>query len=261
MIMLVDSHCHLDLIEDHENTDTIEVILAQAKSRNVGACLTVSTSLKTFPRVLAFAEQYDSVFCSLGVHPHNDERETVSADRLCELAVCPKVVAIGETGLDYYYDNDLREHQIEQFQAHIEAANRLDKPLIIHTRQAQADTLSVMKESNASQCGGVMHCFTEDWAMAKAALDLGFYISMSGIVTFKKAEQVQEVAKKVPLDRLLVETDSPYLAPVPYRGKPNQPAYVHEVAAFVADLRGISFDALAEATTENFFRLFKGAKI
>lgn len=259
--MLVDSHCHLELIAEHEQGESVDETLSKARAANVACCLTVSTSLRTFPKIQAIAMAHAEVFCSMGVHPHNEFKEQYTVDELISLGQQPKVVAIGETGLDFYYDNDDRDDQAKNFRAHIQAARALDKPLIIHTRAAQEKTLSIMREENASECGGVMHCFTESWDMAKASLDLGFYISISGIVTFKKAENVREVASQVPLDRLLVETDSPFLAPVPYRGKVNQPAYVHEVAAFVAELRGISYESLVQQTGDNFFSLFKGARV
>ncbi|PIQ43842.1 MAG: hypothetical protein COV52_00200 [Gammaproteobacteria bacterium CG11_big_fil_rev_8_21_14_0_20_46_22] len=259
--MLVDSHCHLELIAEHEQGEKVDEVLSKARAANVVCCLTVSTSLKTFPQIQAIAMAHPEVFCSMGVHPHNEFKEHYTVGELLTLGAQPKVVAIGETGLDFYYDNDDRAEQAKNFRAHIQVAKALDKPLIIHTRSAQEETLSIMREENASQCSGVMHCFTESWEMAKAALDLGFYISISGIVTFKKADNVREVARQVPLDRLLVETDSPFLAPVPHRGKVNQPAYVHEVAAFIAGLRGMPYESLVQQTGDNFFNLFKGASV
>jgi TatD DNase family protein len=220
--------------------------------------LCVCVTLDKFPEILALAERYPFVSASVGIHPTEIVPNEPSSDTLLSLASHPKVVAIGETGLDYYRseDEDMSWQQA-RFVTHINVAKQVKKPLIIHTRSAQQDTIALMKAHQADECSGVMHCFTEDWEMAQQALDLGFYISLSGIVTFKNATQVHEVAKKVPLDRLLVETDAPYLAPVPFRGKPNQPAYVYHTAQAIAELRGIDFDTVANATTENYARLFK----
>lgn len=255
--MLIDSHCHLDfpkLVERRE-----EVLAAMARN-GVDGALCVGVDLERFPAVLGLAESAPNLWASVGVHPEHTEGAEPSVDDLLALADHPKVVAIGETGLDYYWHKDQPEWQRERFRVHIRAARACGKPLIVHTRDAAADTLRLMAEEDAGGAGGVMHCFTESWEVARAALDLGFYISISGIVTFRNAAQVKEVARQVPLDRLLVETDAPYLAPVPYRGKTNEPAYVRHVAEEVAVLRGLPLETVAEATTRNFFTLFSQAR-
>lgn len=261
--MLVDSHCHLYMLEGTNQGEDLTEVMAQAKAHDVHHMLCVGVTLEGFPQVLKIAKANDNIACSVGVHPCDVGDQAVTAATIAELAADTKVVAIGETGLDYFRleedDQAAREVQQLSFSNQISAAIQVDKPLIIHTRAAKQDTLAVLRESQADRVGGVMHCFTEDWEMAEAALELNFYISISGIVTFKKADQVKEVAKRVPLDRLLVETDAPYLAPVPFRGKENRPAYVRYVAEAIAELRGISFETLAEQTTENYFNLFKGA--
>lgn len=225
----------------------------------VGHALCISVNLREYPQVLAVAEAYDNFYATVGVHPDYEDEPPLSVEHLVELAKNPKVVGIGETGLDYFRLTGDLEWQRERFRAHIRAAIQAGKPLIIHTRSAAEDTLRIMREEGADQVGGVMHCFTESLDVATAAITMNFYISFSGIVTFKNALSLKEVAKQIPLDRILVETDSPYLAPVPYRGKTNQPAYVKYVAEEVARLRGISYETLAAATTENFFRLFRHA--
>lgn len=250
---LVDSHCHIDFDPLYPRIDQV---LANARDNDVSHLLCVSVNLEDFPRVLALAEQHEHIFASVGVHPNEQEGRDPSVEELVKLASHPRVVAIGETGLDYFRSHGDLDWQRDRFRRHIRAARQCGKPLIIHSRDAREDTIDVMAEEDAAQAGGVMHCFAEDWAMAERALALGFYISFSGIVTFKNAKPVQEVAQKAPLDRILVETDSPYLAPVPYRGKTNEPAYVRHTAEYLAQLRGISFEALAAATSENFFRLF-----
>lgn len=250
---LVDSHCHIDFDPLYPRIDQV---LANARDNDVSHLLCVSVNLEDFPRVLALAEQHEHIFASVGVHPNEQEGRDPSVEELVKLASHPRVVAIGETGLDYFRSHGDLDWQRDRFRRHIRAARQCGKPLIIHSRDAREDTIDVMAEEDAAQAGGVMHCFAEDWAMAERALALGFYISFSGIVTFKNARPVQEVAQKAPLDRILVETDSPYLAPVPYRGKTNEPAYVRHTAEYLAQLRGISFEALAAATSENFFRLF-----
>jgi TatD DNase family protein len=251
--MLVDSHCHLDF---PELADNLPAILEKMRENDVGAALCVSVTLDDFPKVLALAEQHENLYASVGVHPdYPDLREPTVAE-LVELAQHPKVVAIGETGLDYYRLTGDLEWQRERFRVHIRAARKSRKPLIIHTRSASADTLRLMQEEGASEAGGVMHCFTESWEVAEGALAMGFHISFSGIVTFKNAKDLKDVASRVPLDRLLVETDSPYLAPVPYRGKTNQPGWVKHVAEEVARLQNRSFTDIAAATTRNFYKLF-----
>lgn len=251
--MLVDSHCHLDF---PELAADLPGVLTKMRENDVGAALCVSVTLEDFPKVLALAEQHDHLYASVGVHPDYPDLREPTAAELVELARHPKVVAIGETGLDYYRLTGDLEWQRERFRIHIRAAREARKPLIIHTRSASDDTLRLMREEGAEQAGGVMHCFTESWAVAEGALALGFYISFSGIVTFKNAKEIKDVARRVPLDRLLVETDSPYLAPVPYRGKTNQPAWVKHVAEEVALLQDRSFAEIAERTTANFYKLF-----
>ena len=250
----VDSHCHINFPELAEN---IGDVLAQMRNNEVVSALCVSVNLADFPQVVALAEQHPQIYASVGVHPDYEGVEEPSVARLVELARHPKIVAIGETGLDYFRLKGDLEWQRARFRTHIRAARESGKPLIIHTREAAADTLRIMAEEKAAEAGGVMHCFTETWEVAEAALAMGFYISFSGIVTFKNARQLKEIAQRVPLERILIETDAPYLAPVPHRGKLNQPAYVKDVAAEVATLRGISLDEVGRSTTENFVRLFK----
>jgi TatD DNase family protein len=254
LVYLVDSHCHLNMLEGA----SVREYVSRAEESGVGYFLNVSVSMNEFPALLQTAEAYPNVSVSVGLHP-NEQDEEVDTETLVELAQHPKVIAVGETGLDYYRSTGDLEWQKERFRRHISAAKLVDKPLIIHTRQAKADTFKILTEENAKQVSGVMHCFTEDWDAAKMALDLGFYISFSGIVTFKNATIIQEVAKLVPLNRMLIETDSPYLAPNPYRGKQNEPGYVRHTAEFLAELRHVSLEELAKQTTENFFTLFKGA--
>jgi TatD DNase family protein len=251
--MLVDSHCHLNFPEFASN---LPEIFANMNINEVGLALCVSVNLPDFHEVISLAETYPQLYASVGVHPDYEDEKEPSVENLAELANHPKVIAVGETGLDYFRLNGDLEWQRERFRTHIRAAKLCGKPLIIHTREAAADTLRIMEEEGAASVGGVMHCFTESLEVAERAIALGFYISFSGIVTFKKALQVKEVAKNISLDRVLVETDSPYLAPAPFRGKTNQPAYVKYVAEEVARLRGISVAELAEATTRNFKRLF-----
>lgn len=224
---------------------------------DVGYALCVSVNLPDFPQVLELAERYPRVYASVGVHPDYEEEKEPTAEELASLAEHPKVIAIGETGLDYFRLKGELEWQRERFRNHIRAAKLCGKPLIIHTREAAADTLRIMEEEGATAVGGVMHCFTESMEVAERAISLGFYISFSGIVTFKKAVQLKEVAKKIPLERMLIETDSPYLAPIPFRGKINQPAYVKHVAEEIARLRQMDEDEIADVTTHNFMRLFK----
>jgi TatD DNase family protein len=253
---LVDSHCHLDFPEFAGKLDEVR---KEMREQGVTHALCISVNLKDLPGVLNLAGTYENFFASVGVHPDHEDPSSVAEDQLVELAKGLKVVAIGETGLDYYRLSGDLDWQRERFRTHIRAARRVGKPLVIHTREASEDTLRIMGEEGAGEAGGVLHCFTETQAVADAALAMGFYISFSGIVTFKNAGPLKEVACRVPLDRLLVETDSPYLAPVPHRGKPNRPALVRYVAEEVARLRGISLEELAAATTDNFFRLFDGA--
>jgi len=251
--MLVDSHCHLDF---PELAGKLPAVLEVMRENGVTRALCVSVTLEDFPKVLALAEQHEQLFASVGVHPDYPDLREPSVAELVELALHPKVLAIGETGLDYYRLTGDLEWQRERFRVHIRSARKAGKPLIIHTRSAAADTLRLMQEEGAADVGGVMHCFTESWEVARAALDLGFYISFSGIVTFRNARDLKEVARRVPLDRMLVETDSPYLAPVPHRGKTNQPGWVRHVAEEIAALKGRDFLEIASVTTENFNRLF-----
>jgi len=250
----IDSHCHINFPELAANMSDV---LAQMRQNEVVSALCVSVNLADFPQVLALAEQYPHIFASVGVHPDYEGVEEPDVARLVGLAQHPKVIAIGETGLDYFRLKGDLEWQRARFRNHIRAARASSKPLIIHTREAAADTLRIMAEENAAEASGVMHCFTETWEVAEAALAMGFYISFSGIVTFKNAKQLKEVARRVPLERMLIETDAPYLAPVPHRGKLNQPAYVKHVAEEIALLRGIGVDEVGRRTTENFERLFK----
>ena len=252
--MLVDSHCHLDFPQLQQD---LAGVLARMRDHGVTHALTISTTLGTFPAVLAVAKAHGNVWCSAGVHPDEraDGRE-VALDELVRMAQDNRVVAIGETGLDYFRVEGDTAWQRDRFRVHIRAARALGKPLVIHTREAAADTLRILEEEGAREVGGVMHCFTETWDVAQAAMDLGFHISFSGIVTFKNAKDLKEVARRVPLERMLVETDSPYLAPVPHRGESNQPAYVRHVAEEIARLRDVPLEAVARATTANFFRLF-----
>jgi TatD DNase family protein len=249
----IDSHCHLNFPELAVNIDEV---LAQMRHNDVTGALCVSVSLADFPQVLALAEQHPNIYASVGVHPDYEGVEEPDVARLVDLAQHSRVIAIGETGLDYFRLKGDLEWQRARFRNHIRAARECGKPLIIHTREAAADTLRIMAEENAAGAGGVMHCFTETWEVAEAALAMGFYISFSGIVTFKNAKQIKEVAQRVPLERILLETDAPYLAPVPHRGKLNQPAYVKHVAGEIALLRGMSVDEVGQRTTENFMRLF-----
>lgn len=252
--MLVDSHCHLDF---DEFRDRVPELLEEMVAAGVSHALCISVTLRDFPRVLALAEAHPNLFATVGVHPDYPDAGNVAVDELLVLADHPKVVAIGETGLDYYRLAGDLEWQRERFRVHIRAARACGKPLVIHTRSAAVDTLRIMKEEGAGEVGGVMHCFTETLEVAKAAVELGFLISFSGIVTFRNAGNLREVAKAMPLERILVETDSPYLAPAPHRGKVNRPAFVRFVAEEIARLRGISLEDVAGATTQNFFRLFK----
>jgi TatD DNase family protein len=256
--MLVDSHCHLDFPEFEGRMDAIRVEMAE---QGVTHALCVSVSLSEWENVHRLAQTYDNFYASVGVHPDHEAADLVTKADLVHRAQNPKVVAIGETGLDYYRQTGDANWQRERFRTHIRAARETDLPLIIHTRDAAKDTLAIMREEGAEQVGGVMHCFTETLEVAEAAMAMNFYVSFSGIVTFKNAAALKEVACRVPLDRLLVETDAPYLAPVPYRGKPNHPAWVRYVAEEIARIRGIGYEAVATATTRNFFTLFRRATL
>ncbi|MDN8038115.1 TatD family hydrolase [Burkholderia vietnamiensis] len=259
--MFVDSHCHINF---KGLADRLPAVLENMREHDVTHALCVSVDFETLPEVLAIAQAHDNVYASVGVHPDHEDAHDPTLAELIELAAHPKVVAIGETGLDYYRLEGRSiadmEWQRERFRTHIRAATATMKPLIVHTRSSSEDTLRIMAEERAHVPGGVMHCFTEPWPVAEQALAQNFHISLSGIVTFKNATDVQDVARRVPLERLLIETDSPYLAPVPYRGKPNEPAYVSHVGRFIAAQRGVAVEALADATTQNFFRLFRIAR-
>lgn len=255
-MFLIDSHCHLDRLDLTPYNGDLSAALHYANEVGVGHMLCVSISMENFPAVQQTARDFDFVSASVGVHPNETDCHDPEVDELVTLAKDKHIVAIGETGLDYFRSEGDLTWQQDRFRRHIQAAKITGKPLIIHMRDATEDTLRILKEENAQQPGGVMHCFVEDWETAKRALDLNFYISFSGIVTFKSATDLQEVAKKVPADRFLVETDSPYLAPVPFRGKSNQPAYVVQVAEQIAKLRNISVNEVAELSTNNYDRLF-----
>jgi TatD DNase family protein len=251
--MLVDSHCHIDF-PDFEGR--LESVFDLMRANGVGRALCVSVTLADFPRVRRLAETYPHVYASVGIHPDYEGVAAVTVAELTGLADHPKVVAIGETGLDYYRLKGDLEWQRDRFRTHIRAARECGKPLIIHTREAAADTLRIMREEGAAEAGGVMHCFTESWDVAEDAIAMGFYISFSGIVTFKNAKTLKEVARRVPLERMLIETDAPYLAPVPHRGKTNEPGYVLHVAEEIAALKTLSVEEVAKETTENFMQLF-----
>ncbi len=253
--MLVDSHCHLDF---PDFADDLTSVVDRAEAAGVGVMLSIGTRLSRFGQVRAVAERFPQVFCSVGVHPHEAATEgAVTADELVTLAAHPKVVAFGETGLDYYYDKSPRDRQQASFRAHIEAGRRAGLPVIVHTRDADDDTIAILAdEMKKGRFTGLIHCFSSGAELARQALDLGFFISISGIVTFNKAESLRDTVATIPVDRLLVETDCPYLSPVPFRGKRNEPAHVVHTATKVAELKGIPVGALADATTANFHRLF-----
>jgi TatD DNase family protein len=252
---IIDSHCHIDRVDLDQFGGSMESMLAHAKDLSVEEFLCVCIDLEHFDDVFSLAKSHQQIYASVGVHPVEQEGKDPSVEELLALADHEKIIAIGETGLDYFHvKKDTADWQRERFRRHIAASNQSGKPMIIHTREAKADTIEIMQQEQAQ--AGVMHCFSEDWETAKAALDLGFYISFSGIITFKSAADLREVAKKVPADRLLVETDSPYLTPVPYRGRANSPAYTYYVAEKLAEIRGTSIDNIAQQTTQNFNDLF-----
>jgi TatD DNase family protein len=251
--VFVDSHCHLNF---PELAGQMPALLEAMAANRVTHALCISVNLPELPGVLKLADDHARIYATVGVHPDVEDTPDPSPQELVALAVRPKVVAVGETGLDYYRLKGDLEWQRARFRNHIRAARSCGKPLVVHTRAAADDTLAIMREERAGEAGGVMHCFTESWEVAQGALELGFHISFSGIVTFKNAQALKEVARRVPLDRMLIETDAPYLAPVPYRGKTNQPAYVRYVAEEIARLREVSVEQIAAATSANFFRLF-----
>jgi len=256
-MFIVDSHCHLDALDYEKLHENVDDVVEKARLRGVRHLLNIGVTLSRFEQQRDMLAHLDNVSLACGVHPLDLDEEPYDQARLLELAKHPKVVAIGEIGLDYYYSAENKAEQQAVFASQIQVANQLNKPVIIHTRDAGGDTIALLRENQAQHCGGVIHCFTETMRFAEQALDLGFYISCSGIVTFKNAEELRDVIRQVPLERLLVETDSPYLAPVPYRGKQNQPAYTREVCEYVATLKGVTAQEFARITTENFERLFK----
>jgi TatD DNase family protein len=254
--MLIDSHCHLDRIDLKPYQNDFASFMHEAKTNQIEHLLCISIDLESYPDMLDLVAGYPQISVSVGVHPNVRDGKDPSVDELISLGLPDKVIGIGETGLDYFRSEGDLSWQHQRFRNHIRAAKALKKPLIIHTREAKNDTLRILKEENASEVGGVIHCFTEDWEFAHKALDLNFYISFSGIVTFNSATEIKEVAKKVPADRFLIETDSPYLAPVPFRGRPNYPTYVRYVAEQIAELRGISKNKIADQSAQNFHVLF-----
>lgn len=258
--MLVDSHCHLDRLELTPYEGRFAALMEATRQSGVQHMLCVSIDLESYPAMLRLVEDYPDISVSVGVHPNDRDRQEPTPGELVALARHPKNVAIGETGLDYFRSEGDLDWQRERFRNHIQAAKMAEKPLIIHTREAREDTLQIMAEEGARDAGGVMHCFTESWEMARSALDMGFYISFSGIVTFNSADSLRQVAAKVPAERILIETDSPYLAPVPYRGKPNEPRYVAKVAETIARIRGVETEELVDITSSNFFTLFDSAR-
>ncbi|SIT65783.1 TatD DNase family protein [Ectothiorhodosinus mongolicus] len=255
--MFIDSHCHLDRVDLEAFGGEVQGVLNAANEAGVEHMLCISIDMNNYPQVLALAEKYAQVNCTVGMHPNAREGHEPSIAELVEMAAHPRVVGIGETGLDYHYNEGDLTWQHERFERHLEAARQARLPVVIHSRAAPRETIEVLRQAHAEDFGGVLHCFSEDWNMAKAGLDLGFYVSFSGILTFKSAQELREVARKVPADRLLIETDSPYLAPVPHRGKPNHPAWVRHVAECLAEVRGEPLEAIAEHTTTNYHRLFK----
>ena len=256
--MFIDSHCHLDLLAQEEGG--IDLAINNAKVNGVDHILCISIDKSSCQKIIEIVDSNSYLSASVGIHPNIERSENFTAGELISLASHEKVIAIGETGLDYFRSEGDLGWQRERFRLHIDVAKELKKPLIVHTREARKDTMDILESEDAKSAGGIIHCFTENWETAKRALDIGFYISLSGIVTFKNARELQEVAKNLPLDRILIETDSPYLAPVPHRGKTNQPAFVKHVAEFLAELRGDSVENIAKATTDNFHRAFPSTK-
>jgi len=257
---LVDSHCHLDRLDLSAYQNDVDAMMTATREAGVSHMLCIGVDLESFPRVLALAERYDDVHCTVGVHPLYRESREPTAQELMTLATHPRVVAIGETGLDYFYAKGDNSWQRERFAEHIVAARETGLPLVIHTRDAREDTIALLRDIGEGQVRGVMHCFTEDLHMAERAMELGFCISISGIATFANASELRDVVRALPLERLLIETDAPWLAPVPYRGKSNEPRYVAEVAKLVADLKGVDVQQLVDITRNNFFALFSKAR-
>jgi len=254
--MFIDSHCHLDRLKLESYDGDISLAIQAAHDAGVSKLLCVAIDLEHIDDVLSIAKRFQQVYASVGVHPGSMDCEEPTIERLIELSASDKVIAIGETGLDYYYGKEHKDIQIERFKRHLLASQACRKPVIVHTRDAKEDTLKLIKEYSDPEIAGVLHCFTEDWDMASKAIEHNFYISFSGIVTFKNAAELREVAKQVPLDKMLIETDSPYLAPIPYRGKSNEPKYVPEVAKCLAELKGVPIEKIAEQTSQNFHDLF-----
>ena len=254
--MLIDSHCHLDRLDLKPYQNDFSCFMQEVKNSHIEHLLCIAIDLEAYPAMLELVENYPQISVSVGVHPNVHEGQEPTVDELITLGANDKVIAIGETGLDYFRSTGDLNWQHQRFRTHINAAKTLKKPLIIHTREAKQDTLRILKEENAQEVGGIIHCFTEDWEFAQQALELNFYISFSGIVTFNSAKEIQEVAKKVPAEHFLIETDSPYLAPVPHRGRPNYPTYIRFVAEQIAKLRGVSVEEITELSTANFYRLF-----
>lgn len=252
--MYIDSHCHLNMLADEPGG--IDAMVSEASNNGIEHILCIAIDKASCAEVKSIADSFPQVTASVGIHPNVDAQEQFTVEELVAQAAHPKVIAIGETGLDYFRSEGDLEWQRDRFRVHIEAAKKTQKPLIIHTREARQDTMDILEQENAEKAGGIIHCFTENWETAKRALDIGFYISLSGIVTFKSARELQDVAKRLPLDRILIETDSPYLAPVPHRGKTNKPVFVKHVAEFLAELRGDTVENIAATTTANFQRLF-----
>ena len=255
--MFIDSHCHLDRIDLSPYQNDFKLFMQEVENSKIDKMLCIAIDLESYSKMVDLVKDYPSISLSVGVHPNVQEGKDPSVEELIELGKASKVIAIGETGLDYFRSEGDLEWQHQRFRNHIQAAKHLNKPLIIHTREAGHDSLDDLAAEGADEVGGIIHCFTEDWDYAKKALDLGFYISFSGIVTFKNAQDIKEVAKKVPADRFLIETDSPYLAPVPFRGKPNYPTYVPYVAEHIAGLRNISVEEVAQLSSDNFNTLFR----
>jgi TatD DNase family protein len=258
-MILVDSHCHLDYYKEEDGE--LDAVIARARAGGVKTMVTIGTKISQFDRVRAIAERYDDVYCTVGIHPHEAASEPeIDVDRLVELTRHPKVIGIGETGLDFYYDHSPRDRQAEVFRTHIAAARAAGVPLIVHSRGADAETAAILEEgADGDGIRGLIHCFSTTRELSERAIKIGFLISLSGILTFKNAEELRGIAREIPTDRLLVETDAPYLAPVPHRGKRNEPAFVAHTARHLAELRGVAAEDMAAATTANFFRLFTKA--
>lgn len=257
--MFIDSHCHLDCLDLSPYGGSLDQLMQNAASRGVEKMLCVSVDLNKYPSMRELVEPYDNVWVSAGIHPCNVDECPWDEEGLRAAAALPRVVALGETGLDYHYSPELAEQQKENFAGHLKLGSELDLPIIVHTREAREDTIDLIREHGNPQTRGVLHCFTETLEMAQAAIEMNYMISFSGIITFKNAAPLREVVKALPLERMLIETDSPYLAPIPYRGKPNEPTYVPEVAQCIADLKGVRVEEVAEKTRENFYTLFKRA--